>query len=212
MKKKGYKALLFSLCLCALIPNYAVAKEEEEENFTLDINEWLEKVDEFENRIIRNKIPIYKQESLWLITDTPNVDPNEERHYYFIDKNNAKIKITTYYDNKGNKVEEDSASAIIKYEQKSYLPITLKDDSFVMRNTYNLMTGETSINFVDFDLEYYWEKEIEIEYGRFTDVSLIIPEEMQKEKYSAYDLEKILEVINNPEYEIFIEPLVKEIK
>lgn len=211
MKKNSFNALLLVLCLCAVYPSQVEAKEEKEK-FTFDINELLKKTEDLENKLVYNKLPIYKQESLWLITDMPNVDPSEEHNYYFIDKNNVKIKFTTYYDKKGNKVEEEDKTAVRALEQIEYLPITLKDKSFVIRNEYDLENGTVTTNFVDFDMEYCWDEETDLEYGRFVDVSEIIPEDMQKEKYSAYDLSEILEVINDPDYEIFIVPMERELK
>lgn len=211
MKNKKLNTILFMMCFCAILPQYVEAKEQEEK-FTIDIDKWIKKADEIEDAIVYNKIPIYKQDSLWLITNTPNVDPNEERNYYFIDKNNVKIKYTTYYDKEGNEIEENSENAIRKCEQKQYLPITLKEESFVIRNQYDLINGTVTTNYIDFDMEYSWEEFTYFEYGRFTDVSSIIPEEMQKEKYSAYDLNEILEIINDPEYEIFIVPLERTLK
>ncbi len=210
-KNNKFSAVLFALCICALLPEQVEAKEEKE-SFTFDINQFLKKVDKVEDSIINNKIPMYKQDALWLITDTPSVDPSEERNYYFIDKNNAKLKLTTFYDKKGNKVEEEDASAVRKYEQKMYLPVTLDGKNFVIRDDYNLINDTVTTNFVDFDEEYFFDEDTLAEYGRFTDVSAIIPEDMQKEKYSAYDLDAILEVINDPDYEIFVVPMKKELK
>lgn len=211
MKKNRLNALLLVLCMCTIYSNQVEAKEEQEK-FTLDLNKLFKKTNDLENSIIYNELPIYKQESLWLITDTPNIDPSEERNYYFIDKNNIKIKATIYYDKNGNEVEEIDETAVRSLEQKQYLPITFKDKSFVIRNNYDLENGTITTNFADFDTEYYWEEDIPLEYGRFVDVSKIIPEEKQKEKYSAYDLSEILEIINDPEYEIFIEPMERTIK
>lgn len=211
MKKNRLNALLLVLCMCTIYSNQVEAKEEQEK-FTLDLNELLKKTNDLENSMIYNKLPIYKQESLWLITDTPNIDPSEERNYYFIDKNNVKIKATTYYDKNGSEVEEIDETAVRSLEQKQYLPITFKDKSFVIRNNYDLKNGTVTTNFADFDTEYYWEEDIPLEYGRFVDVSEIIPEEKQKEKYSDSDLSEILEIINDPEYEIFIEPMERTLK
>lgn len=36
----------------------------------------------------------YKHEELWLITDMPNTDPKEARHFYFVKKKKTKIPVT----------------------------------------------------------------------------------------------------------------------
>lgn len=223
MKKNRLNALLLALCLCAVYPSQVEAKgttsitTEDIKNFTkkyvkksLDI---ILKANDYVNDYTDN-ITFYKQDSLWLITDTPNVDPNEERNYYFVDTTSRGWPKTTFYNKYGNKVENNSKDAVRKCEVQTYeyLTISGKLETFTIRYDYDLKNGTITSNFADFDTEYYWDEDPSLEYGRFADVSEIIPEEMQKEKYTAYDLSEILEVINDPDYEIFIVPMERELK
>lgn len=223
MKKNRLNALLLVLCMCSVYSNQVEAKEVTSIT-TDDIKSFTKKyakkgwdlilqANDYVNEYTDN-FAVYKQDSLWLITDTPNVNPNEERNYYFIDTSTKGWEKTTFYNKYGNEVEKNSKDAVRKTEVQTYeyLTISGKLETFTIRYEYDLKNGTITSNFADFDTEYYWEEDIPLEYGRFVDVSEIIPEEKQKEKYSAYDLSEILEIINDPEYEIFIEPMERTIK
>lgn len=225
MKKKSFNTLLFTLCFVSLLPTEVLAKEENFSYSKENLKDSVKKVGkDFLNKVVEandvineklSDIPMYKQDSLWLITDIPNADPTEERHYFFVDTNPlTTIEKTTYYDKNGQKVAENDAKAVRKLEQFMYTYLTFSDleETFIMEYDYNLVDLTLTTNFVDFNEEYTWDEDVEIEYGRFEDVSLIIPEELQKPKYSDHDLEEILGVLNDCEYEFFKTPFKRERK
>ena len=174
--------------------------------------DWCSKVDEKINEAIVDpikekvsEIPLYKEDSLWLITDIPNKNPEEERHYYFIDKNTPTITNTTFYDKWGKKVEEDSLTAVICEQKEMYVSLTNYEEVFLIRFTMDLQTRTYKVNFEDFSFDKMYEEVDTIEYGRFVDVKSLIPKNLRKEKYSIKDLEEILAIINNRNFEIVLE-------
>ncbi len=89
-KKKIMSSLMFALCIVAVNPSEVKAKDEnyskeDLKNLTKGLLKWtVNTADDINNKINSkiDEISLYKEESLWLITDIPNVDPSEERHYY----------------------------------------------------------------------------------------------------------------------------------
>lgn len=212
MKNKTLKTLLFVLCFASLLPNEVEAKEKTA-NFTIEGlkeagKKILDKVVEA-NEAINEKISeiaFYKQESLWLITDIPNVDPSEERNYYFVDTNPLVSfgQITLYYNQYGDKVSKNDPEVTRKVERTMYPYLTIEvEKTFYMEYEYDLVNNTITTNFVDFNEDYFWDSETLATYGRIVDVSKVIPEDMQKSKYSDEDLTEILNIINDPDYELF---------
>ena len=232
MNKRTAKAILAALSLSILSPTIEV-QANETTNTDIQTEDTQEKLKELGKRALQFfvetgekadqkkeqvedymdktiELNIYKHESLWLITDLPNTNPNEKRHYYFVDKNSPTLKWTTYYDAFGNKVKQNDPTAVRKYEQIRYFAIGDSENRFMIRNDYNLLNNTWTTNYIDFDTEYLWEEETILEFGRFGNMDDIIPKDMQKEKYSNQDLQKILEVINDCEYEMTSDSLKKE--
>lgn len=236
MKKRTTQTILFALGLSVLsptikaqaseTPNIEQETEDPQEELKEKAKKWglkaleffvetgekadqkMEQAEDYVDETI--ELNIYKHESLWLITDMPNTAPNEERHYYFVDKNSIPLKWTTYYDALGNKVKKSDPKAVRKYEQIRYFAIGDSENRFMIRNDYNLLNNTWTTNYVDFDTEYVWEEETELEFGRFINLDDIIPEDMQKEKYSKQDLQEILEILNNCEYELTSDSFKRE--
>lgn len=178
--------------------------KEELKEFGKKTLDWFIKANEFvEDKIEKgeNAIINYKQESLWLITDTPNIDPNEERNFYFV-YNKGNIPYTTFYDAYGNKVEKNSPVAVRKYSQERYAGVAGSDKIFMIRSYYDLKNNTFTTNYVDFDTDYLWEENEPLEFGRFANINDIIPEDMQKEKYTIEDLQEIIAVINDCNYDL----------
>lgn len=216
MKKKKLQSILFALCFFSLLSNEVYAKEETTNYPKEDIKEFgkkmgkgfLDKVVEANDNINDkiSEIALYKQDSLWLITDIPNIDPNEQRNYYFVDANYlfSLTKITLFYNQYGEVVSKNDPKAVRKVERTMYPYLTLEvEETFYMEYEYDLVNNTITTNFVDFNEEYLWDSETTATYGRIADVSLVIPEDIQKPKYSDADLTEILEIINDPEYELF---------
>lgn len=224
MNKKIIRTALFALAFSLLSPTYTNAEEEkqtkdEKEEYKENAKQLGKQALDFlikTNDLKENKIEkgieiydetvefnIYKPEDLWLVTDIPNENPSEKRHYYFIDKNPLiPMKWTTYYDNNGNKVSKNDPNVTKIYEQIRYSAIGDSENRLMIRTDKNVMDGTISINYVDFNSDYIWEEEIPIEFGIFKNPNEIIPKDKQKERYSKQDLQEILEILNNLEYEI----------
>lgn len=223
MKKINLKRIAFYSILCSLTlsrPSYA---EEEKTYFGNTEEEWLEKgkkygtalydwcskVDEKINDAVvdplkekTSEIPFYKEDSLWLITDIPNKDPEEERHYYFIDKNTPSITSTTSYDKWGKKVDNDSIEAVKREQKEMYVSLTNYEEVFLIRYVMDLERGTYEVNYEDFSFDKMYEEVETLDYGRFVDVKSFIPEDLRKEKYSTKDLKEILDILNDKNYEI----------
>lgn len=221
MKKYSLRGALLALCILALNPFEVDAKEKAFNFSTDDLKENAKKVGkDFLDTIVEvneklSEIPIYKQESLWLVTDIPNKDPSLERHYFFVDVNSLVTRTkTTFFDKEGNVVDKNSTLASRKLEQELYMYLTFSDveKTIILEYDYDLINKTYTTNFVDFNEEYTWEENLKVDYGRFVDVSLVIPEELQKTKYSDCDLDEILKVINDCEYKLIDDALVLELK
>lgn len=215
-KKKVMRALMLSLCIVAVNPSEVEAKEDLTGLAKEYGKKFLNKIDEINdktNEIIED-IHSYKQDSLWLITDIPNVNPSEKRHYYFVTRSSHLSKIL-YFDSEGNQVQEEDGEAVFKCEEKEYWYVNFTntiEEKFYMEYNYDLLNQTFSTNFVDFNEDYTWDPDINAEYGRITDVSLVIPEDMQLPEYKDKDLKAILEILNDCNYELFPSNLKLELK
>lgn len=219
MNKRTLKAMLLSLCVFAANPMNVSAKES---FINYDADDLKEKAKEYGKRIVEeaekidqkindkvvdpakdklSDITLYDENSLWLVTDIPGADPSIERHYFFVNKNFPLIKTTTHFDFFGNKVKRDDVSAIRKYEKKLYASLTNADDTFLAECNYSLQSNIFSNNYVFLDTDEMWIENCLTDYGVFNDVSIIIPEDKRKDKYSTKDLEEIIEIVNDVNYE-----------
>lgn len=239
MNKRLTKAILLSLCVATAPSPEVIAKEptraeEENDDKKEELKElakkwgWkiIEKSEEISDKAnekiidpateaisdAAKEITLYKHDSLWLITDIPNTDPKEQRHYFFVNKNVPTRKETTFYDALGMQVEKNDKSAIRKFETEKYISVSDAYTFFTIKSDYDLTNYTWSTNVIDFDASYLWEEDTPIEYGRFRNISDIIPIDMQKEKYSTKDLNEILEVINDCQYELSSPSLKREIE
>ena len=59
-----------------------------------------------------------------------------------------------------------------------------------------------TINYTDFDKALPYDENTNAKYGRFANIGDVLPEEYLKEKYSTEDLKELLELINDPTYEL----------
>jgi len=214
-----------SLCFCSF--QTAEAKElvlsEKETYFGKSKDEWKEKAKEVGKDIVDwslkaeeyvnqkavepvqeklSTIEFYKHDSLWLITDKPNKDPNEERNYYFIDKNAPSIKWTFYYDADGNYVSRNSENIVKMEIREMYVSLTDPDVVFKIEKWLDYEHNTFSLNYEDFDSTVFYNEDSEVTYGRFVRIEDIIPLDAVKEKYSMQDLKDILEIINQTDYNL----------
>ncbi len=224
MKKRALKSMLFAICLLSVFKSEIQAKEEtyyskeDVKEFGKKIGKGLlDKVVDINDNINEqvSELKLYKHESLWLITDKPNINPDEERNYYFVDANYlfSFTKITIFYDQYGNQVAKNDPSAVRKLERTMYPYLTLEvEETFYMEYDYDLINCTFVTNFVDFNEDYLWDAETTATYGRIVDIDKVIPEDLQKAKYSDADLQEILEVINDPSYEFITSSSLKREK
>ena len=171
--------------------------------------DWAGKVDEEINEHVvdpakekASEIELYKQESLWLITDMPSVSPEEERNYFFVNKNIPNFKWTYYYDKYGNEVSEDSPELAKMEIRKMYVSLTNSDIAFIIEEWFDYETFTFTINYTDFNKSLPYDENTNAKYGRFANIGDVLPEEYLKEKYSTEDLKELLELINDPTYEL----------
>ncbi len=146
------------------------------------------------------EVPLFDHNSLWLVTDIPNVDPQDARNYFFVFNKIRFLRSTAFYDKNGNKFLKNDGTAVRKYEQEEYTSVSTLGKNFVIRTDYNLIDQTFISNFADFNIDYLWEEETPLEYGRIVNISDFIPEDMQKDKYTENDLKAILDVLNNCDY------------
>ena len=220
MNKNILKALLFSLCLSSITPIEVSAEEKNYFEFT---NEDLKKIadalgnskivrfSEKVNEMIQEKamepiiekikdINYFKPDSLWLVTDIPNENPNEKRNYYFVYNKICFYKTTTFFDKENNEVDKNNKNAVRKREKALYLSASNPEKTFVMETNYDLVNRTFTTNFVDFNEDYVWEEENQVQYGRFVDILPYIPEELQQDKYDATLLQEIEYILNDCDY------------
>lgn len=219
-KLKSLKAILLatSLVLQNPVTSYAKTPAVATEDKTIKDKlsewgskffDWAEKADEKINEEVvdpakekASEIELYKQESLWLITDMPSESPDEERNYFFVNKNTPNFKWTYYYDKYGNKVSEDSPNLAKMEIRKMYISLTDTNTVFKIEEWFDYETFTFTINYMDFNKTMPYDGNTEVTYGRFANISDVLPEEYLKEKYSTEDLKEILELINDPDFRL----------
>ena len=219
-KLKSMKAILLatSLVLSNPVTSYAKTPALATEEGTLKDKlsewgskffDWAEKADGKINEEVVDpakekvsEIELYKQESLWLITDMPSVSPEKERNYFFVNKNIPNFKWTYYYDKYGNEVSEDSPELAKMEIRKMYVSLTNPEIVFKIEEWFDYETFTFTINYTDFDKALPYDENTNAKYGRFANIGDVLPEEYLKEKYSTEDLKELLELINDPTYEL----------
>ncbi len=176
---------------------YGMKIVDEAEKMDKIINEYI--VDPAKDEL--GNLTLYDEDSLWLVTDIPGVNPSLERHYFFVNKDVPLFKTMTYFDYFGNKVQHNDVSAIRKFEKKIYGSLTDANDTFLVECNYSLQSNIFSNNYILLDADEMWVEHALCDYGVFTDISFIIPEDKRKDKYSTKDLAEIIEIIDDVNYE-----------
>lgn len=217
INKRVIKSILFSLGLIILNPTIVEAKESSNVDWNSifkKVIDGAEKIDEKINEKIVDpakdklgNIDLYAHDSLWLITDIPSTDPSEKRNYFFVDKNTPTIKKTYYYDKYGNSVSKNDPLAVKRIDKELYVSIDNSEETFLIKTEYNLKDFTFKTNFIELDNTTLWNETTDASFGRFADVSLIIPEDRQKEKYDTNDLKEITSILNDCNYDLSVEVL-----
>lgn len=147
-------------------------------------------------------IPFYHHDSLWLITDIPEANPNEKRNYYFVNKNTPTLKWTFYYNEDGRSISKN-ADDIAKIEiREMYLSVTNPECVFKTEHWLDCKNGTYTVNYVSLDCDNLYSPVDGYDYGKFSEIDDMIPENKRKEKYSTEDLKDILDIINDVDYTI----------
>ncbi len=174
----------------------AVEKASEAEDF---VNEKMMKPIEEKG----SKMELFEPESLWLITDIPEKNPEEERDYYFVINKIPTMKWTFFYDNQGNKVSRNSKDLAKTEIRELYTYLADTDKTFRVETWLDRETGQFTVNYVDFNVDSFYDPLTRSEYGRIVDWESLIPESSRQEKYSDTDLKAILEnYLNNLNYSL----------
>ena len=147
---------------------------------------------------------VIKHDSLWLITDMPGVDPNIERHYYFVNKNMPSIKWTFYYDKNGNKVSRKSSNKAMMEVREMYVSLTDLDTVYKMESYSSYVDNTFTVNYEYLNDTFVYDSDFgdNYTYGVFEDFDFLLDENEIKEKYSLDDLVKLEEKINDLDLEI----------
>ena len=149
-------------------------------------------------------IELYDKDKIWLITDIPNVNSDEERNYYFVNGNFPKVKKTTYYDKYHHKV---SSGELVRRAyctiERFYFIGADTDKSFKAMETINYENNTVKENYVDFDKDYTYDTSLDVTYGRILDWQDWLPENEVKDSYSLTELRDLLdEYFNNLDYSL----------
>ena len=148
-------------------------------------------------------IELYDADKIWLITDTPNLDPNESRDYYFVNGSYIKAKKTSYYDKYNHKVKADSPKKAYATIQSLYFIGADTDKSFMATDTIDYQNNTVSQNYVDFTKDYSYDTNLDVTYGRILDWQDWLPESERKDSYSLTELRDLLdEYFNNLDYSL----------
>ena len=101
IKKAGVVVLASALVVTPVHASNTSSDKTSEETLENKLFTWGKKLVDWSSKVdqkINDKVvepasdklseqEVIKHDSLWLITDMPGVDPNTERHYYFVNKN-----------------------------------------------------------------------------------------------------------------------------
>lgn len=148
-------------------------------------------------------IELYDADKIWLITDTPNINPNESRDYYFVNGSYIKAKKTSYYDKYNHKVKADSPKKTYATIQSLYFIGADTDKSFMATDTIDYQNNTVSQNYVDFTKDYSYDTNLDVTYGRILDWQDWLPESERKDSYSLTELRDLLdEYFNNLDYSL----------
>jgi len=205
---KYLKLLLLSLGFSVASPKIE-AEGRELSQIGASILEWGENVSsKIEEHVVDpiggklSEVEMFSHSSLWLITNMPQENPSEKRHYFFVDKNSPKMKWTFYYDKDGKVVSSRDESIDSIEIREMYVSLTDLEETFKIETWLNQDTKTYTVNYADFSKEKLFDDSSNYKYGRFVNIEDIIPEDKIKEKYSMNDLKEILEIINDVSYEI----------
>lgn len=209
IKRMGVYTLVGTLCfsnpLVVEAKDYSETKQEwlkKAKDLGAKVAEYSSKAEEKVYDTMRN-FEVYDADKVWLITDTPNIDPNEERHYYFVNGGFSKGKKTTYYDKYNHKVK---GSELVRKAycvvERLYFIGADTDKSFMATETIDYQNETVKENYVDFNKDYLYDDNLDVTYGRIVDWQDLLPESEIKDTYSLEELRSLLDkYFNNYDYD-----------
>ena len=162
------------------------------------INEVKDSAHEYTDSIVD-----YDYDHLEVVTFVPNMDPNEERKYIFVNSLVPAIPKIYYLDQDGNKVNRKSDNKRFKVKVSVHHTITEDENGskygFEEKTYEDLVTGETWSNTVSLskDEPYLTDENSLIEFGVFEDIRDVIPANLIKDEYELGEVKDLTEYINN---------------
>ena len=220
IKKNTYRAVLFALGLIMSNPGVAMARSKFDDLSFKDVLEIMfEGAEKAEEHINENYVnpTVKKMDDLWehnvkdliIVTDIPNVNPSEKRHYYFVNTKWIHGANTYYYNANMVKVKNGE---IPRYKEfrKMYFSVTDFEVYYRTEEWTDLSNNKIFLNYeVWNENSVVYDENTTAKYITFNDITPFLKDEdiekVQKTGYlSTYDLKRIEKYINS-EQELDVE-------
>ena len=218
IKKNAYRAMLLALGLSMSNPGVTMARSKYDDLSFKDVLEIMfEGAEKAEEYINENYVgPVVKKtdelrehdvKDLIIVTDIPNVNPNEKRHYYFVNTEWRHVVNTYYYDANMVRVKVFE-NPCYKELRKMYFSVTDFDVYYRTEEWTDLSNNKISLNYDVWNEDYVvYDENSTSKYIAFNDITPFLKEEdlekVQKTgKLSIDDIKRIEKYINNIFYEL----------
>ena len=220
IKKNTYRAMLLALGLSMSNPGVAMARSKFDDLSFKDVLEIMfEGAEKAEEHINENYVnpSVKKMDDLWehnvkdliIVTDIPNVNPNEKRHYFFVNTKWIHGANTYYYNANMVKVKNGE---IPRYKEfrKMYFSVTDFEVYYRTEEWTDLSNNKIFLNYeVWNENSVVYDENTTAKYITFNDITPFLKDEdiekVQKTGYlSTYDLKRIEKYINS-EQELDVE-------
>ncbi len=152
-------------------------------------------------KTIKDETIDYDHDTLDIVTTLPNIDPKNERNYYFINSLVPALRSTKYLDNDGNEVKRNDSNVRYKVSIKKYHSITANEEDskwfFEEQTIEDLQTGEIWTNTANLDKETPYINDEDISFGVFTEIEDVLPSEDVLDVYSLKLVKEYTTKIND---------------
>ncbi len=169
-------------------------------------------IDDFEDTIrdgfssvqkIKDDLIDYDHSNLQIVSFTPDVDPNLEREYYFVNSLVPALRSSYYLDENGYRVDKNSNQKRYYVKVKKHHTITEDENdskfTFEEKTTEDLLTHEvwTNTTTLTKEMPYLQDETDNISFGVFEDISDVLPSEYVKEEYTLKEIKDYTKMIND---------------